>query len=52
VRAALVRALPLTRALARLASPFRGLTSNGRQRKGAARLVILVDALASWLKVP
>jgi tRNA A-37 threonylcarbamoyl transferase component Bud32 len=50
VRAALARALPWVAALARLASPFRGLTSEGRQRKGAARLVILVDALASSLK--
>jgi tRNA A-37 threonylcarbamoyl transferase component Bud32 len=52
VRAALVRGLPWVAALARLASPFRRLTSNGRPRKGAARLVILADALAASLKAP
>ena len=52
VRAAIVRAMPWGRALARLAAPFRGWTSNGRPRKGAARLVILADALAEALRAP
>lgn len=52
VRAAMVRAMPWGGALARLAWPFRGLTSNGRPRKGAARVVILADALAAVLRSP
>ena len=52
VRAAMVRAMPWGTGLARLASPFRGLTANGRPRKGAARLVILADALAAALSAP
>ena len=52
VRAAMVRAMPWGTGLARLASPFRGLTANGRPRKGAARLVILADALAAALRAP
>ncbi len=52
VRAAMVRAMPWGTALARLAAPFRGFKSNGRPRKGAARLVILADALAAALKAP
>ena len=52
VRAAVVRAMPWGTGLARLAAPFRGLTSKGRPRKGAARVVIMVDALAAALKAP
>ena len=52
VRAVIVRAMPWGRALARLASPFRGLKSKGRPRKGAARVVILADALAAALREP
>lgn len=52
VRAAMVRAMPWGTALARLASPFRGLKSNGRPRKGVARLVIMADALTAALKTP
>jgi len=52
VRQALVRALPWLAWLARLAAPFRGLKTQGRQRKGAARLVILADALATSLRGP
>lgn len=50
VRAVMVRALPWARALARLAAPFRGLKDKGRARKGAARVVILADALAAALR--
>ncbi len=49
VRDVMTRAMPWGTALARLASPFRGLKSNGRPRKGAARMVILADALAGAL---
>ncbi len=52
VRAVMVRAMPWGTALARLASPFRGLKSKGRSRKGAARVVILADALAAALRAP
>jgi hypothetical protein len=52
VRAVMVHAMPWGNALARLASPFRGLKSKGRPRKGAARLVILADSLAAALKRP
>jgi tRNA A-37 threonylcarbamoyl transferase component Bud32 len=50
VRAALVNALPLVAALSRLAAPLRGVKQRGRQRKGIARLVILVDALSAYLQ--
>lgn len=50
VRAVMLRAMPWGAALARLASPFRGLKSKGRPRKGAARVVILADALAAALR--
>jgi hypothetical protein len=51
VRAVMVQAMPWGKALARLASPFRGLkTTKGRPRKGAARVVILADSLAVALK--
>lgn len=49
VRDVIERAMPWGTALARLASPFRGLKSNGRPRKGVARLVILADSLAAAL---
>lgn len=52
VRAAMARAMPWGQALARLAAPFRGLKRRGRPRKGAARLVILAEALAQALKPP
>ncbi len=52
VREALARALPWVAGLARLAAPFRGGSVGGRQRKGIARLVILVEALASVLQGP
>ncbi len=50
VRAALLNALPWVAGLTRLAEPLRGLKHRGRQRKGIARLVILVDALSAYLK--
>ncbi|HMN76504.1 MAG TPA: hypothetical protein PKC97_10595 [Burkholderiaceae bacterium] len=52
VRAVMRRGMPWGAALARLASPFRGLKSGGRPRKGAARVVILADALAAALRTP
>lgn len=52
VRAVLRRGMPWGAALARLAAPFRGLKSGGRPRKGAARVVILADALAAALRAP
>lgn len=52
VRAVMCRGMPWGAALARLASPFRGLKSGGRPRKGAARVVILADALAAALRTP
>lgn len=52
VRAVMVRSMPWGAALARLASPFRGLKARGRPRKGAARVVILADALAAALRAP
>lgn len=52
VRAAMAAAMPWARALARLAAPFQGLRARGRPRKGAARVVILADALAMVLETP
>ena len=52
VREALAGALPWVAGLARLASPFKGQTVKGRQRKGAARLVILAEALTVFLHGP
>ena len=50
VRDALQRALPWVARLARLVAPLKGGSVGGRQRKGIARLVILVDTLSTVLR--
>ncbi len=50
VRQTLVRALPWVAGLAWLTAPLRGRTVKGRERKGAARLAILADAMSSCLR--
>lgn len=50
VRETLARALPWVSRLAWLSAPMRGRTVKGRERKGAARLALLAEALSSVLK--
>ena len=47
VRATLLRARPWVARLAWLSTPMRRRTVRGRQRKGALRLALLADALAT-----
>jgi tRNA A-37 threonylcarbamoyl transferase component Bud32 len=50
VRETLARALPWVKRLAWLSAPLRKRTVKGRQRKGAARLALLAEALSSVLE--
>jgi tRNA A-37 threonylcarbamoyl transferase component Bud32 len=52
IRAVFTRAQPWARAGSRVAAPFRRLRLRGRRRKGAARIGLLVEALAAELSRP